>query len=121
MKLVNFSAEMSMWRLLLPSTKDVGRCSTIHETNQLIRNPRSHLGRAASPHLTAENNYAMNPHWLQWYAPHLPSRLLFSFLFDDLHHHPAEWIRMPLEMVSGVGRGMGVLDGGRDRLGKFGG
>jgi len=33
----------------------------------------------------------------------------------------AEWIRMLLGKVSGVGRGMGVLDGGRDRLGKFGG
>jgi len=27
----------------------------------------------------------------------------------------AEWIRMLLGMVSRVGRGMGVLDGGRDR------
>ena len=27
----------------------------------------------------------------------------------------AEWIRMPFEMASGVGRGMGVLDGGGDR------
>ena len=27
----------------------------------------------------------------------------------------AEWIRMPLGMVSGVGRGMGVLDRGGDR------
>jgi len=26
----------------------------------------------------------------------------------------AEWIRMPSGMVSGVGRGMGVLDGGGD-------
>jgi len=27
----------------------------------------------------------------------------------------AEWIRMPFGMVSGVGQGMGVLDGGGDR------
>jgi len=27
----------------------------------------------------------------------------------------AEWIRMPFWMVSGVGRGMCVLDGGGDR------
>jgi len=27
----------------------------------------------------------------------------------------AEWIRIPLEMVSAVGRGMGVLDEGGDR------
>jgi len=27
----------------------------------------------------------------------------------------AEWIRMPLGTVGGVGWGMGVLDGGRDR------
>ena len=27
----------------------------------------------------------------------------------------AEWIRMPFGMVNGVGRGMGVLDGGGDR------
>jgi len=36
----------------------------------------------------------------------------------------ADWIRMPFGMMSGVGRGMGVLDGGSDRLrerGSFGG
>jgi len=36
----------------------------------------------------------------------------------------AEWIRMPFRVVSGVGRGMGVLDGGGDRRkgkGSFGG
>jgi len=27
----------------------------------------------------------------------------------------AEWIRMPFGVVSGVGQGMGVLDGGGDR------
>ena len=27
----------------------------------------------------------------------------------------ADWIRMPFGMVSGIGRGMGVLDGGSDR------
>jgi len=27
----------------------------------------------------------------------------------------ADWIRMPFRVVSGVGRGMGVLDGGGDR------
>ena len=27
----------------------------------------------------------------------------------------ADWIRMPLRVVSGVGRWMGVLDGGGDR------
>jgi len=27
----------------------------------------------------------------------------------------AKWIRMPFGVVSGVGRGMGVLDGGGDR------
>ena len=27
----------------------------------------------------------------------------------------ADWIRMPFGMVSGVGGGMGVLDGGGDR------
>jgi len=26
-----------------------------------------------------------------------------------------EWIQIPFGVVSGVGRGMGVLDGGRDR------
>ena len=34
------------------------------------------------------------------------------------------WIRIPFGVVSGVGRGMGVLDGGVDRLrgrGSFGG
>ena len=30
----------------------------------------------------------------------------------------ADWIRMPFGEVSGVGRGMGVLDGGGDREGK---
>ena len=28
----------------------------------------------------------------------------------------ADWILMPFGVVSGVGQGMGVLDGGRDRL-----
>jgi len=27
----------------------------------------------------------------------------------------ADWIQIPFEMVSGVGRGMGVLDGAGDR------
>ena len=30
----------------------------------------------------------------------------------------AEWIRMPFGIVSGVGRGMGVLDGSGDRRGE---
>ena len=35
----------------------------------------------------------------------------------------ADWIRMPFGVVSGVGRGMGVLDGDGDRprgMGSFG-
>jgi len=28
----------------------------------------------------------------------------------------ADWIRLPFGMVSGVGQGMGVLDGGGDRI-----
>ena len=30
----------------------------------------------------------------------------------------ADWIRMPFGMVSGVGRGMGVLDGSGDHRGE---
>jgi len=36
----------------------------------------------------------------------------------------ADWIRMPFRVVSGVGRGMGLLDGGggrRREMGSFGG
>ena len=51
---------------------------------------QSNLGRAASPPLTAENNYATNlrsPHWLRWEwdAPHLPPKL--PLFFHGLHSH----------------------------------
>jgi len=66
---------------------------------------QTNSGRAASPLLTAENNYATKSHWLQWDVPHLPlpskklplslrrspSHLIHPSSTDSTHHrkrHP---------------------------------
>ena len=53
-------------------------------THQIVnKKSQSNLGTAASLPLMAENNYATDPHWLQWDAEYLFPKL--SFPSEDLH------------------------------------
>ena len=70
------------------------------------------LGRAASPTLTAEINYATK--WLQWDAVHLHPNCPFPL--DDLHlyliHISLDRPNLPSQTASRQGRGQGIMFGG---------